>query len=160
MGIATILSGNSEVSRRLSRMGQQRTQHLRQSNVFGNQDVVSELATLCEECRMDNWDGSGARAIATETSNHALRFLAALPLRLEKPSLGVEPDGHITLEWYRNPRWIVSISVGPGDMFYYAGLFESRKVNGSEPFFPEIGIPTDVLKLIQRTIKKPRNVQS
>jgi hypothetical protein len=159
MGIATISRGNSDTAHYLRSMGQQRAQHLRQSNVFGNQGVVSELVALYEECRMDNWDGDGAIAIAPATVSHAFGFLAVLPLGMEKPSLGVEPDGHITLEWYRHPRWIASISVGPEGMLYYAGLFGTSKVNGSEPFFPDNNIPTNVLDLIQRIIILP-NVQS
>jgi hypothetical protein len=158
MGMATISRGNSETAHYLSSIAQARDQHLRQSNVFGNQGVFSELVSLYGECMVADWDGDGAMAIAPATFHHTFNFLTAMPWGMEKPSLGVEPDGHITLEWYRHPRWIASISVGPEGMLYYAGLFGTSKVNGSEPFFLGSNIPTAVLELVQRTILQ--NVQS
>jgi hypothetical protein len=65
--------------------------------------------------------------------------------------VGAEPDGHITLEWYRGPRWTLSVSVSPDGMLYYAALFGSSEVRGAEPFFGDV--PDIILSLIRRVCK-------
>jgi hypothetical protein len=148
----TISRGNSATAELLSDLDQKRAKYLLQAEIFGNQKVIGELAKVCSECQTDNWDGDGAQAVLPMTVKYALAFIQALPFGIECPTVGVEPDGHITFEWYRHPRWILSISVSPEAMLYYAGLFGISKVNGAEPLFIGDGIPTPVLDLIQRTI--------
>ncbi len=74
-------------------------------------------------------------------------FIHALPLGYPLPSVGAEPDGHLTLEWYRNPRWILSVSISPEGILYYAALFGTRDVQGSARFWVEI--PQPILELIK-----------
>jgi hypothetical protein len=152
MAMTMISPGYSATAQYLRGVGQQTADHLRQTEVFGSQSTVSALATIYDQCKADNWDGDGALAVLSATAIYAREFVQALPFGIEKPSVGVEPDGHITLEWYRHPRWTASISVAPEGKLYYAGLFGISKVNGTEPFFIGGGIPKPVLELIQRTI--------
>ena len=77
------------------------------------QDVFEELLKTFEECREPNWDGYGAQAVREETYDLAHQFLAALPLSTPVPSIGAEPDGQITVEWYRSPQWTMSVSISP-----------------------------------------------
>jgi len=60
------------------------------------------------------WQSSDTEtAITPEVRDAVIRFLELLPPGFPQPSVCGEPDGHISLEWYRNPRRIVSVSIGP-----------------------------------------------
>lgn len=117
---------------------------------LGADRAFEELFVVARECRSQNWDGYGASPIASQTFNHACRFLGALPLGIPAPSIGAEPDGHLTFEWHRSLRWTLSISVSPEGDLHYAALLGSSKVYGTEPFFGET--PSRILELIRQVI--------
>ncbi|MEC4851879.1 MAG: hypothetical protein SAJ12_12775, partial [Jaaginema sp. PMC 1079.18] len=99
-------------------------------------------------CKHLNWDGYNALPIQEKTFQNAWTVIEALPLTTPLPSLGVEPDGHITLEWYRHPRWLFSVSVSPENYLYYAALFGENSIHGTELFQGEIS--TIILILIEQ----------
>lgn len=111
----------------------------------------NQLSNVFNECSSEGWDGYDAMLIQPETYNNALRFLQNLPSSLPFPEIGAEPDGHITFEWYRNQRRIVSISISPESDLYYAALIGSKKRYGSEPFFGEI--PPEIVNIIHKVIE-------
>ena len=127
---------------------------LRKSNSFGAgvKAATEELRGVAEECSSIGWDGHEAAAIEQETIRQAERFLNALPLGMIAPSVGAEPDGHITFEWYQSPRRILSVSISPEGDLHYAALFGHSKTYGTERFFGEI--PSDILKLARRIISE------
>jgi hypothetical protein len=94
--------------------------------------VFEELLKIFEECREPNWDGYGAHAVHEETYHLARQFLGALSLSVPVPSIGAEPDGHITAEWYRSPQRTLSVSVGPDGDLHYAALLGSERICGTE----------------------------
>jgi hypothetical protein len=147
--IATIMPrGNTETAQYLDRTSPTAGTHFRSSIAFGNQSVYSELATVWNECKTPDWDGYDALAVKEATLRNAYCFVKALPLGCLPPSVGAEPDGHMTLEWYRHPRWTLSVSISPEGTLYYAALFGNSDARGSESFFGEI--PKAILQLIQR----------
>jgi hypothetical protein len=121
---------------------------LRNSVCLGQDEngVLEDLHTMAAECAEDNWDGYNAVAIRPETIAHARRFIDALPLGTSMPSVGAEPDGHVTLEWHRSARWTLSASVAPNGELHYAALLGARKAYGTEPFFGDV--PATVRDLI------------
>lgn len=125
---------------------------LRKSNSFGAgiETATQELHEVAKECSSINWDGYGAASVEQETIRQAERFLNALPLGMAAPSVGAEPDGQITFEWYQSPRRILSVSISPEGDLHYAALLGYRKRYGTEPFFGDI--PSDVLKLVHRVV--------
>ncbi len=125
-------------------------QRLQASYTFGQQakGSINELYRLFQECREANWDGYGAAPVTERAFLTAYDFLEALPLGTPAPSIGAEPDGHITLEWYRSPRRTLSISVSPESELHYAALIGVGKAYGSEPFFGEV--PKEIVDLIHR----------
>jgi hypothetical protein len=50
------------------------------------------------------------------------------------PSIGAEPDGHITVEWYRSPQRTLSVSVSPNRALHYAALLGKERICGTERF--------------------------
>jgi hypothetical protein len=146
---ATIMSrGNSKTAQYLDNTNPVKEQYFRQSAAFSKQPAYNELVTVWEECKTANWDGDEAFPVREETFRNTYYFIEALPLGFPLPSVGAEPDGHLTLEWYRHPRWTLSISISPEGILYYAALFGNSDVRGSEVFFGEI--PKILLNLIQR----------
>lgn len=121
---------------------------LRNTIVFGFSKAFEELQMTYDECRSENWDGYGALAVGEEAYFTAENFLKVLPLGTKTPSVGSEPDGHLTLEWYQSPRQTLSLSISSDGMVHYAGLFGSSRAYGSEPFFGKV--PEIILDLIKR----------
>lgn len=126
--------------------------HLCASHSFGAacQDSVVELFSVADECKAANWDGQGAAPISRETCLLAYRFIEALPIGTSRFLVGAEPDGHLTLEWYRSPRRILSVSISSSGELHYAALLGLRKRYGTEPFFDEV--PKVILDLISETM--------
>lgn len=117
---------------------------------FRGTELFNELYTVAEGCRKPNWDGQGAAAVSEESYRSAYRFLEALPLGTLPPSVGVEPDGEMTLEWYHSSRRIVSISFSKAGELHYAALLGASKAYGTEPFFGEV--PKVIVDLISRVM--------
>jgi hypothetical protein len=103
---------------------------------------------VAEACRAADWDAHGAVPVASDAVRHARRFVEALPPGYPPPSVGAEPDGHVTLEWYRATDWLLSVSVSPEGMLYYAALLGKDDPRGSCPFGGEV--PETILYLIRR----------
>jgi len=108
--------------------------------------VMDELNSIAAQCQRPNWDAQGASPLTPESLDLARRFLMALPLGVFLPTLGAEPDGEVTAEWYRSPRYVLSISFGPKGDLHYASLLGLRKAYGSEPFFGMV--PERILGII------------
>jgi len=127
---------------------------LQNSHTLGLQakGVFDELMAVAEECRTENWDAYGAVPMPQQTINYAYGFLAALPLGTPAPSVGAEPDGHLTLEWHCSPRRTLSVSVSPEGDLHYAAIIASNKAYGTEAFFGEV--PQTILYLISRVHAK------
>ena len=125
---------------------------LQDSHTFGQKakESLGEFYRIFTMCRHANWDGYGAEPVSPEAFRQAYRFLEALPLGTPAPSVGAEPDGHITLEWYYSPRRTLSVSISPEGELHYAALLGVKKAYGTEPFFGEA--PRDVVDLIHRAV--------
>jgi hypothetical protein len=112
------------------------------------QTAYDELDEVYKACRNLHWDAHGAEPVKLETREHARRFLEALPPEYPLPSVGAEPDGHVTLEWYRATNWLLSVSVSPEGMLYWAALLGDENPRGSCRFDGEV--PETVLYWIRR----------
>lgn len=123
-------------------------QRLHNTIFFGINNVFEELRMTYEEVQTKNWDGYGALPVNKETYLYAEQFLKALPLGTRSPSVGAEPDGHLTLEWYQSPRRTLSLSVSSDGTLHYAALFGGSRSYGSEPFAGKV--PENIMTLIRR----------
>lgn len=144
----TMSRGNTTTAEYLDNANQTKGRYFHESIAFGKSPAHSELYTILQACKAPNWDGYNALPVQGKTFQNAYIFIEALPLGYPLPSIGAEPDGHITLEWYHQPRWTLSVSISPEGILYYAALFGNSDVRGSDPFFGEI--PKSILALIQR----------
>lgn len=145
-------SGTSDTARFVASKVKQGHRQLQDSYFLGlrAKGVFGELYQTFDECREPNWDGYGAQPVLDTTCQLAQRFLEALPLGTPAPSIGAEPDGHVTVEWHRSPRWTLSISISPRGELHYAALLGLAKAYGTEPFFGEA--PKTIIDLIHRVM--------
>lgn len=126
---------------------QSRWDSLNKSTYLGlNSGVLDDLFDVSEKCKRAGWDGDSAEPVLHETYFNAFRFLESLPVGIQKPSVGVEPDGHITFEWYKSPRQTLSVSVSPDGFLYFSALLGLQKTNGTRTFIGEV--PKIIVDLI------------
>lgn len=125
-------------------------QELQKSYTLGQlaKGSLNDLICVYEECMNADWDGYGALPVSIDAIEPAARLLLALPLGTPAPSIGAEPDGHITLEWYKSPRQTLSVSVSPDGQLHFAALMGASKQYGTEPFYGNM--PQAILDLIYR----------
>jgi hypothetical protein len=120
---------------------------LQESNTLGfTTRTLQKLYEVLLECYFEGWDGERAKPISVEVLQCAKRFISSFPLGMEVPEVGAEPDGAITLEWYRSPNKVVSISINPDEWIYYAALIGTSKRHGAD--YSLMGISDDLLKII------------
>ncbi|MEN9225912.1 MAG: hypothetical protein Q6M54_10625 [Thermostichus sp. DRC_bins_24] len=147
MTTALLPRGVSPTATYIDQVSRHNQQYFDHTAAFSKQPAIDELVTTWEECKDPNWDGYNALPVREETLNYAFAVIQALPLGFPLPSVGAEPDGHLTLEWYHTPHWTISVSVSPEGVLYYAALLGNSDPRGSEPFLGEI--PKRLLSLIQ-----------
>jgi len=149
-----VSKGNSSAASYVDQKRISTTQYFSHTVTFGKQPAYTELLNLWKECKQSDWDGYKALPVQEETLNNALVFIYALPLGFPLPSFGVEPDGHITMEWYCHPRWLLSVSISPDKKLYYAALFDNDIIKGNENFYGDIS--RTITTLIER-VKSQKN---
>ncbi len=110
--------------------------------------VLPELQEISKETSAPGWDGYDAAPITEQTIVQSEAFLQTLPNTFPVPSVGAEPDGHVTFEWHRSSRRTLSVSVSPTGELHYAALLGPNKAFGKEIFYGEM--PKGILDLIQR----------
>ena len=145
--------GFSDAAEYVQDSTRQGRRHLNKSHAFGIESTLrEELGAVWSECRESNWDGFEALPVSQDTLRNAYLFLEALPLGSPAPSVGAEPDGHLTLEWHRFARRTLSVSLSPDGDLHFAALFGPNRVYGTEAFFGDV--PESILDLIGRVYAK------
>lgn len=144
--------GTSETAHFVSQQTEAGLDLLKSSVTFGlfGKKTFDELSLIFEECREADWDGYQAEPVSEGTYQLAAQFLKALPLGTSAPAIGAEPDGHITMDWYRSSRRTLSVSISPESELHYAALVGSGKAYGTEPFFGDV--PETIMNLIKRVM--------
>ena len=105
------------------------------------------------DCFHTDWDGYDALAVGPQTYHNTRRFLETLTGAWPQPSVAADPDGEISLEWYRGPRMRFSVSIGPDATVSYAGMFGTSTVHGTETFIDEV--PDGIIQHLRRLYRLP-----
>ena len=108
-----------------------------------------ELPQVWSEVSLPNWDGYGACPVERSAFEHATRFVRGLPIGTPMPEVGAEPDGHLTLEWCRAPRRILSLSFAPDGSIHYAALSGPNDYRGS---IAPSGSPRSILRHLDEIV--------
>jgi hypothetical protein len=100
----------------------------------------------------ENWKLKGDEvAIPEEVKDASIRFVQSLPLGFPQPVVSGEPDGHINFEWYRSPRRVLSVSIGPDNRLYWAALVGTESPRGSATYIERV--PEIILNQIARVFE-------
>lgn len=128
--------------------------------LYGTQvTALSDLRALALECAEANWDGYGAAAIDELAVRNAEDVLFALPPGIPMPDLAPEPNGGVSLEWFRSRNQMFSISVNRGLRLAYAWLDGSDRGHAVARFDQRV-IPAGILEGIKRIILDDSGVRA
>ena len=149
MSEAIIVRGVSDAAQYIDDTTRRHRRHLQRSSAFGIESVLrDDLAEAWAECQEPNWDGYNAIPVSQDALRNMYTFLEALPLGFPRPTIGADPHGHLSVEWYRTPRRLLSVSVTDDALLHYAALVGSSKTCGTETFFGDM--PESILRLVWR----------
>ncbi len=125
---------------------------LRRTHTLGQAALRTELGLLADACRQRGWDGYSAAPMDEASLELAKRLLDAIPPAARGVALSVsaDPDGQVSLEWHRSPRWTLAVSVSPRRELHYSALLGPSRAYGTEPLDPSVGLPERVRSLIRR----------
>jgi hypothetical protein len=127
-----------------------RIEHDAPGSVAKLRAAVAAIAAAIFGSRVPNWDGHGAAPANAASARYAVLILReVLFVAPEIPEVSIDPDGEVALEWYRGPRRVFSVSVGPNGELTYAGIFSESKVHGVETHVGN-GLPREIRAGIQR----------
>ncbi|HET6407256.1 MAG TPA: hypothetical protein VFG14_05200 [Chthoniobacteraceae bacterium] len=91
--------------------------------LFGVKSVaLSELEMLAAECKEADWDGYGAESLHPRALSLAKEIIRSLPDDLPMPTMSVEPDGCVSLDWLPTNGRVFTLSAGKTDRLPYAWL--------------------------------------
>ena len=145
----TLSRSASEAGRAVEEQVDRFNRRLRKLATFGVESHIrSELVEAFDECRKPDWDGYDALPVTYDSYRLAEQFLLAIPLGVPMPSVGAEPDGHLTLEWSNVVRRTLSISFDPSGELHYAALIGPGRMCGTEPFIDVV--PATIIHLIKQ----------
>jgi len=144
--------GVSEDANRLRRLlgGVQRDLTVGVSLTAPHRVALEALLDTLAEATRAGWDGQGARPVSPDAALRAHVFISLLPTTLPAPDVSADPTGRVHFEWRRGQGRAFVVSVGPGDVVHYAGLFGRNTAHGSEELSDEI--PRAVLANLARAL--------
>lgn len=94
------------------------------------QQVFDDLISQIESCTTPGWDGYDALPVDLGSVRFAIRVIFELEDWFPMPSIGIDPDGEITLEWTRNELNSVSVSVSSHGLLHYAAILDGKISHG------------------------------
>lgn len=149
--MTTTLPGTSDAARLLE---QTRSEILERCNnaVTLSRSVATEAIIEAWQAPDENWKLNDEEvAVSDEVKETAIQFVESLPLGFPQPEVTAEPDGHLNLEWYREPRRVVSVSIAPNNRLHWAALIGTESPRGVARFIDRV--PTIILDQIGRVFE-------
>lgn len=149
--MATMNSGTSDAARLLERARNEIYQRCDNSVTLSRYDAIEAVFEAWQSTD-EAWKLSADEvAVSEEVKETAIRFIQNLPLGFPQPEVSAEPDGHINLEWYRNPRRVVSVSIAPNNRLHWAALIGTESPRGAVRYIDRI--PNMILDQIARVFE-------
>ena len=124
----------SDAAQVLEKVQETIIQHQRSSATLSRQQTLAEVFHAFREAD-EGWKVSeGDNPISEEVVETACRFVESLPFGIPSPTVAGEPDGHISCEWYKNSRRLLTVSIGLGGRLHRANLNGTEDPRGSGSF--------------------------
>ena len=99
-----------------------------------NHELEGSLATVLEEGNSAEWIADGNKQIQASTIMFAKLFIESLPANFQSPTIEPEPDGDISIEWYKEKRRLLSASISSVGSIEWAALLGSEDPRGTINF--------------------------
>ena len=80
----------------------------------------------------------------------AQQVIAALPHDIPDPVIEIDPDGEVSLDWWRGSRQCLSLSISGEGRITIAGLLGHEQVRERAPFIDQM--PTTIISQIRRVV--------
>ena len=143
--------GFSDSARFVDKQSKESRKHLQPFFSYGRRsDLFSELDSVAEEISQPGWNGNNEEPVSQESYYKAYCLAEMLPLELPNPTVGADPDGELTFEWYRAPHRLLSLSIGADGFIHYVARIGPNKHHGREEFFDEM--PKRLVELAQGVV--------
>lgn len=110
-------------------------------------ETLKELDEAALDASVANWDGFGGKKIDKESYINAQKFLNNLPVGVSMPEVSIHPDGEVALEWFKNRKYVLTVSISSDEEIAYAFRFGLSK--GYEKKYFGDDIPETVLEKIK-----------
>ncbi len=105
--------------------------------------TMFELVGLYKEALAED----GGKPVDTRVFAAARDLLEALPYGFAVPEIGLDPDGEVAMDWLKENREMVSVSVSPTGALSYAAKLRDRTAHGVILF--NGGFPTALTELLR-----------
>jgi hypothetical protein len=149
--VTTTYSGMSDAARLLDQTRKEILARCNNAITLSHTDAI-EAVFEAWQATDEAWKLSADEvAVPDEVKDSAIRFIENLPLGFPQPDVAREPDGHLNLEWYRSPRRVFSVSIGPNNRLHWAALIGTESPRGTSWFLNRI--PISILDLIARVFE-------
>ena len=101
---------------------------------FSNYALDDQLVDVFWDSRDESENDQDSEPVDGDAILIAKDFVSSLPRDLQSPEINGEPDGHVSLEWYVNPRRLINVSVAPDGILHWAALIGEEDPRGTCPF--------------------------
>lgn len=146
--MATVHSGASDAALLIEQVQNQILDRFNSSVTLSRRGAIESVFEAWQSTD-ESWKlNADEVAISEEVKDASIRFIQNLPLGFPQPAVSGEPDGHINFEWYRAPRRVLSVSIGPNGRLYWAALIGTESPRGSARYIERI--PEIILDQIAR----------
>jgi len=99
-----------------------------------NHELEGSLATALKDGSSAEWLADGNQQIQASTIMFAKAFIESLPVNFQSPTIEPEPDGDISIEWYKEKRRLLSASISSVGSIEWAALLGSEDPRGTITF--------------------------
>ena len=118
--------------------------------LFGPKNLaLSELSILASECRGPDWDGYGAEGLDPGALRLAREIIRSLPDDVPMPSLSIESDGCVSMDWMPSRVRTFTLTAGRTDRLPYAWV-EGTDRGHAVAKFMDGQLPPRILQEIKR----------
>lgn len=149
--MVTVHSGSSDAALMIERAQNQIMNRFDSSVTLSRRGVIDSIYEAWQSTGESGKLNGDDVSISEEVKNASIRFVQNLPLGFPQPAVSGEPDGHVNFEWYRSPRRVLSVSIGPSNRLYWAALIGTESPRGSARYIERI--PEIILDQIARVFE-------
>jgi hypothetical protein len=143
--------GFSDSAQFVDEQSEEWRKHLQPFFSYGRRtELLSEIYDVAEELSRPGWNGGDEAPLRQESFYRAYCLAEALPSEIPNPTVGADPDGELTFEWYRGPRRLLSLSIAGEGFIHYVARIGPNELHGVEEFFDEM--PRRIVELVQDVV--------